>query len=859
MKRALPRIRPLFTGPRLRPSLLVRLSAMFALGGVLVVTLLLFGNRALHDAERRLEDAVIQQVRPLAATHRLQTRTNDLRTHELELPQVRDFFALPQHLERLESEIVAVAEEMEPFLALLAQSRPHDAHRLAEHWQHYRHELSEVIRHARNMDLHAAEEITNRRSRGPHAAISAILRDLVSGTESAAEDAYRQAQYEQRREQRFFLMLSFGGFVALGCGLLIFARSLSRRIGRLRHAAARLAAGQDSDPIDTSDRDEIADLAGAFNAMQNRVLERERSLRAAREELEDRVIARTKALAAANARLWMLSQAVEQNPIGVLIATMERRVEYTNPAYVRVTGRPAETLLPGEIPVPHGDDRSNSAEAALQAALVAGRDWEGEWLRRRPDGSDYWEHLRLVTVRNEHGLPAHLLLMREDVSQRRQQEEKVAYQAYYDTLTGLPNRTLALDRLGQAVSHADRRGNKCAVLFIDLDNFKQINDTLGHVAGDELLCQAADRLREVVRQEDTVARLGGDEFLVILGGVKSASDAQTAAGKIIEAFSPVFRIDGREFGASPSIGVSLYPDDGAAPPVLLRNADMAMYEAKEAGRNTYRFFNQKIHDDSVARLEMERQLRGALDRGELELHFQPLVAAKSGKLVGAEALLRWHHPELGHVSPDCFIPLAEQSGLIVSIGNWVLDEACRQAAHWRAAHGGEFVIAVNVSPRQFSGSGLVQAVRECVEKYSIPRGQLEIEVTEGLLIRNPSEVRDAMVALESLGVTVALDDFGTGYSSLSYLRAFPFHTIKIDRSFVRDISDDAEDCALVVAAIRMAHALGLRVVAEGVETEAQSRFLATLESDVLQGYLFGKPQAASAFARHWFPATAGTA
>jgi diguanylate cyclase (GGDEF)-like protein/PAS domain S-box-containing protein len=839
---------------RFRPSLLVRLAAMFALGGVLVAMLLLFGNRALHDAERRLENAVILQVRPLAATHRLQTRTNDLRTLELELPQLRDFFVIPLHVERMEAEIAAVAAEIEPFIALLAQTHPADANRLAEHWQRYRGALREVVRSARAMDLAAAADITNLRSRSAHAAISAILRDLVGATEHAAEEAYGQAQEEQQRERRFFLALSFGGFIALASGLLVFARSLSRRIGRLRQAAARLAAGQDGAPIEVTADDEIADLAVAFNTMQNRVLERERSLRAVQEELEDRVTARTHALAAANARLWTLSQAVEQNPIGVLIATMDRRVEYTNRAYVDVTGRAAESLLTAEIPADHGPDRNVEADVALQAALRAGKDWEGEWLRRRPDGSDYWEHLRLVTVRNEQGLPAHLLLMREDISQRRRQEEKVAYQAYYDALTGLPNRTLAFDRLQHAARHADRDGSKCAVLFIDLDNFKQINDTLGHVAGDELLCQAAERLRAVVRKEDTVARLGGDEFLVILGDIGAAADAESVAGQIIDAFSPLFHIEGREFGASPSIGLSLYPDDGADPAVLLRNADMAMYEAKEAGRSTYRFFNQKIHDDSVVRLEMERCLRGALERGELELHFQPLVGGRDGNLVGAEALLRWHHPALGRVPPDRFIPLAEQSGLIVTIGNWVLDEACRQAAHWRAAHGGHFVIAVNVSPRQFAGSDLVRTVRECVEKYAIPRGQLEIEVTEGLLIRNAAEVREAMVALEALGVTVALDDFGTGYSSLNYLRAFPFHTIKIDRSFVRDITDDAEDCALVVAAIRMAHALGLRVVAEGVETAAQSRFLAAQDSDVLQGYLFGQPKAATAFAAQWFTA-----
>ena len=836
---------------RFRPSLLVRLSAMFALGGLLVAIILLFGNRVLDDARQRLENAVIRQVQPLAATHRLQTRSNDLRTLELELPLVRDFFALPQYVGRMQAEIAAMSAELTPFLTLLGQTRPDDARRLEEHWQRYRNDLEEIIRHTRAMDLTAAENITGTRSHSAHAAISAILRDLVSATEQASIEAYHQAQQEQQRQQRFFLALSFAGFVFLASGLVYFARSLSRRIRTLRDAAAGLAAGGGREPIGISGDDEIADLGMAFNTMQDMVVSRERSLRAAREELEDRVARRTHALAAANARLWMLSQAVEQNPIGVLIANIDRRVEYANAAYVHVTGRPADTQLTGSLPDSADLERSREIDAAFRSALLAGQDWEGERRSRRPDGGEYWEHLRLVTMRNEQGRPAHLLLMREDISQRRMQEEKVAYQAYYDNLTGLPNRTLALDRLHQATGRAGREGNKCAIMFIDLDNFKQINDTLGHIAGDALLRQAAERLRSVVRAEDTVARLGGDEFLIILGAMEHAGDADAVASKIIQAFAPLFQIDGSEFGATPSIGVSLYPDDGEDPAVLLRNADLAMYESKEAGRNTFRFFNQKIHDDSVARMEMERQLRGALERGELTVHFQPLMSARNGQLVGAEALLRWTHPVLGRVPPDRFIAIAEQSGLIVSIGNWVLDEACAQAARWRAERNGDFVIAVNVSPRQFASPGLVDTIRACVDKYAIPRGQLEIEVTEGLLIRNPGEVREAMVALESFGVTVALDDFGTGYSSLSYLRAFPFHTIKIDRSFIRDLSDDAEDCALVVAAIRMARALGLRVVAEGVETEVQSRFLISQESDVLQGYLFGPAISAEDFSAKW--------
>jgi diguanylate cyclase (GGDEF)-like protein/PAS domain S-box-containing protein len=845
---------------RLRRSLLARLLAMFALGGLLVATLLVFGSRMQHDAEQRLENAVIRQIRPLASIHRLQTRSNDLRLLELEYPHTEDFFAVVQHLGTMETEIEALAQELAPYLAFLAIERPEDARRLEEHWAHYRRDLEEMIRLARSDEPEAAGEASHVHSHNAHRAISTLLRDLVIGTELAAEEAYLQAQTEQKRQDRFFLSFTLGGLLLLASALLLFARSLAKRIRTLRDAASDLAAGEGHQPIDICGDDEIADLSIAFNAMQDKVVARERQLRTAQEELENRVSARTQALAAANARLWLLSQAVEQSPIGVLIATIDRRVEYVNPAYVKVTGRPAETMISREMAATGEASPAGEAEAekVLRVAYAAGQPWEGERRNRRPDGTDYWEHLRLATVLDQRGQPAHLLLMREDISERKQHEEKVAFQAYYDSLTGLPNRSLALDRLQLATLHAQREHAKCVVMFIDLDNFKQINDTLGHRAGDQLLCQAAERLRAVVRAKDTVARLGGDEFLVVLGGVVHVKDAEIAAANIVRAFVPLFSIEGREFSASPSIGLSLFPDDGAEPAVLLRNADLAMYEAKEAGRNTYRFFNQKIHDDSVERLELERQLRGALERGELSLHYQPLVAAHDGSLIGAEALLRWHHPELGNIPPDRFIPVAEQSGLIVGIGAWVLDEACAQAARWRAARGGEFLIAVNVSPRQFACPDLVGTVRACVERYAIPPQQLEIEVTEGLLIRNPNEVREAMDQLAALGVAVSLDDFGTGYSSLSYLRAFPFHTVKIDRSFVRDLSEDAEDRALVVAAIRMACALGLRVIAEGVETEAQREFLAAQEADVLQGYLFGRPQTAETFERDWISATRPT-
>ncbi len=841
-------------GRWLRLSLLVRLLAMFALGGALGLGVLIASQHMLRDAAERLERAVADQVIPLAATHRLQTQANELRTLELELPQMHDFFALAQHLERMEGASERFSRELSVFLGRMSGEQAAQSALLIDHWQRYRQDLAEIMALARAMELKPAADISRVRSRGAYAAISANLHELVAKTERAAEEAYLSARAEQERQMRFFLTLSLAGFVVLGGALLVFSRSVALRLHKLRDAASRLAAGSNHGAIEVRGEDEIGELAVAFNAMQDKVVAREQWLRTAHEELEDRVRARTHDLAAANARLRLLSEAIEQSPVGVLVANVEGRVEYVNRAYLDVTGCDAESVLAGPMPVLDDGDRSGESRAALAAALRGGIPWEAERHNRRPDGSQYWEHLRLATVFDERGAPAHLLLMREDISERKEQEEKVAYQAYYDALTGLPNRILALDRLQHAANHARRDGTKCAAMFLDLDNFKQINDTLGHAAGDTLLCQAAERLRAVVRDEDTVARLGGDEFLVIMGGLADGRDAERVARKIIAAFAELFRIEDRDFSASASIGMALFPDDGTEPSVLLRNADLAMYEAKEAGRNTFRFFNQKIHDDSVARLELERMLRGALQRGELSLHFQPLVAATDGALIGAEALLRWDHPQLGRVAPDRFIPVAEQSGLIVEIGAWVLDEACRRSVAWRAANQGEFMIAVNVSPRQFACPGLVEAVRDCLERHAIPPGQLEIEVTEGLLIRNTTEVRESLAALDGMGVAVSLDDFGTGYSSISYVRSFPFHTIKIDRSFIRDLSEDAGDRALVVAAIRMAHALGLRIVAEGVETDAQRHFLAAQKAHVLQGYLFGRPKAADEFAADWFGA-----
>ena len=429
--------------------------------------------------------------------------------------------------------------------------------------------------------------------------------------------------------------------------------------------------------------------------------------------------------------------------------------------------------------------------------------------------------------------------------------ERLVHQAQYDGLTHLPNRMLALDRLSQAILAAQRHANHVVLIFLDLDDFKKVNDTLGHGAGDALLVQASQRLRHAVRADDTVARHGGDEFLVILGGLKSLEDAEAVAEKIVQTFAPSFDLDGSEVVVTPSMGLAVYPDDGDNPSMLLRNADLAMYDAKDAGRNTYRYFNQQVHDSSVRRLAIERQLRGAVQRNEFELVYQPLVSTSTLEVRGAEALLRWRSPIDGVVAPEHFIAVAEHTGLIVEIGEWVLRTACAQLAMWRELGWTSFGVAVNVSPRQFRGDSLLATVRECLSANELPPGFLQIEVTEGLLIRNQPEVRETLVALSEMGVRLAMDDFGTGYSSLSYLKRFPFDALKIDREFVRDVASDPDDRALVTAAIRMGRGLGLSVTAEGVETEEQLAFLAEQECDIVQGHLFSEPLPASEFAARW--------
>jgi len=438
----------------------------------------------------------------------------------------------------------------------------------------------------------------------------------------------------------------------------------------------------------------------------------------------------------------------------------------------------------------------------------------------------------------------------EDITEQKAVEARINFLAFHDALTGLPNRLLALDRFEQAIAHADRTNTKVALLFFDLDNFKAVNDTLGHSTGDALLRSVAARLTECLRDTDTISRQGGDEFLVVLPALTDTDSVVTALDKVMSRLQEPFEIDAHELGTSVSVGVAIFPDDGRDFDTLMKNADIAMYQAKDAGRNAYRFFDEKMQADAMERLSIGSGLRRALERRELELYYQPLIDLASGDVVGAEALLRWNHPEWGMIAPARFIPVAEDTGMIVPIGEWVLHEACRQAVLWQHAGWPNLQMAVNLSAVQFRRADLEQTLIAALESSRIDPMLLELELTESILINNTEIVLATARRLKSLGVKLSIDDFGTGYSSLSYLKRFSVDKLKIDRSFIRDLIADPDDAAIVLAIIQMARNLGLKTIAEGVEDAKTLEWLRLFLCDQAQGYYFAKPMSADDFAAY---------
>lgn len=555
---------------------------------------------------------------------------------------------------------------------------------------------------------------------------------------------------------------------------------------------------------------------------------------------------------AAEDRATTLSQAIEQSPMSVIITNPHGFIEYVNGTFERTSGYASHEIVNQPISILRSNRTPDIIYRQMSQSLSDGKPWQGEFESVRRNGEVYWEQVHMAPVTGLNKEITHYLAVTHDITQQKKQEQKILHQAHFDSLTGLPNRFLALDRLSQMLAEAKRAGHNAAVLFLDFDDFKKVNDTLGHQLGDDLLVEAAKRLKSVVRDSDVVGRLGGDEFIVLVKQENEATSAAVVAEKLLAQFRKPFDLGGRELVSTVSIGIAIYPEDGQTPAELLRQADSAMYHSKDGGRDTFHFFKEQMNIDVARRVLVEEQLRLALLHNELYLNYQPLFELSSQRVIGAEALVRWKNPELGFIGPDEFIPVAEQTGLIVDIGLFVLRTAVKQVAHWRLKYHEDFCIAINVSPMQFRDSVLKEEVAKLLEQYQLPPNSIELEITEGVLVSGFADVETSLNEFHKQGLSIAMDDFGTGYSSLSYLRKYPFDTLKVDKSFVQDITVDRADLELVSAAISMGHGLQLNVVAEGIETQEQLDILVDLNCDVGQGYFFGKPTLASEFETLYF-------
>lgn len=525
----------------------------------------------------------------------------------------------------------------------------------------------------------------------------------------------------------------------------------------------------------------------------------------------------------------------------IMVTDSQGTIVNINPAFTQITGYTEEEVIGASSTTLSTSQPDNAAFLAMMEVLENVGHWQGEMVERHKNGDVYIEWLTINTIYNADRSVHFRVSIFTDITQKKSSEALILRQANFDSLTGLPNRALLQDRLKQAIVTSNRHQKLLALLFLDLDNFKTINDSLGHDVGDLLLQAVAERLQRSIREEDTVSRLGGDEFVVVLLDIQKADNAANIAQKIVDELANPFNIGDHILYVTSSIGISLYPEDGYNSDILIKNADSAMYSAKTGGRNCYRFFTQDMNEQALARLTLESDLRQALSRGEFRLHYQPQISSKTGTIIGMEALIRWQHPIRGIVPPANFVPLAEDIGLIASIGEWVLREACRQNRAWQAQGLPPVTVAVNLSALQFLQHNLPDKIQEILDETGLEPRYLELELTESTFMQDAEHTIATLHTLKAMGLQLAIDDFGTGYSSLSYLKRFPIDKLKIDQSFVRELASDPDDAAIARTIIRMGHSLRLEVIAEGVETVEQLAFMKKEGCDQIQGYFFSKP------------------
>lgn len=656
---------------------------------------------------------------------------------------------------------------------------------------------------------------------------------------ASMEEIYKQLK------QKVLIILTTQAFKTFFISILIlwiFQYLITRHLGKMAEYAQKLNINALDQSLEldrpqnkSTQRDELSQVTDAINEMRLTLIGDFEKQRENEKEIRK------------------LSLAIDQSPSSVLICDKGWKIEYANNKFAQLTGHAIQDIL-SRHPKELSDTSSSSNENAqmwdnIQLQVERVGVWQGEIHSTRKSGEKFWEQVIITPIKDETGNPTHYLILGEDISIRKRYEQQLLRQANYDILTGLPNRMLALDRLKLALAQARRDEQLVGLMFLDLDNFKHINDTMGHDNGDSLLIEASRRISSCLRGTSTVARLGGDEFLVILPSLNDPEAAEQVADRILQTFTPPFMLANQEVFVSTSIGIAIYPSDSNNSSTLLQHADAAMYQAKNKGKSAYQRFSPEMKQHSHERLQIESRLRRALELNELQLYYQPIVEASTGKLVGAEALIRWNNPAMGLVAPDKFIPLAEETGLIIPIGDWVLETACKDIKNWQETTGMNLTIAVNVSPRQFRDGNFINTIEKALSDNQLDPHHLELEITERLILDDSIETSDIFNALDTKGVRLSVDDFGTGYSALGYLKSYPFDTLKIDKSFVQDVIDESEDAALVTAIITMAHSLGLQVIAEGVEEENQLQFLNQHGCDFAQGYYFNRPVPAEEFTK----------
>lgn len=640
-----------------------------------------------------------------------------------------------------------------------------------------------------------------------------------------------------KKQAKMLMLVGLVGGIFMSLALLalnagIVRRLILRPLDRAVGAANRIIIGDWSSRVAVHGRDEIGKLLSSMENLRSHLLMQREAVERHSANLQNELQQRQQA----ETQLSKLSKAVENSAAGIFIANSKGLIEYANPKLLMLIDRELSDVIgqPSSLVL-----NENISEERWEG-LHYGHEWRGEFRIARRDGSSFWALVSLAAMFDENHQIINVVGNIADVSQQKESEAVINRLAFYDSLTELPNRRNLIESLPKFLDQAIQSGKMIAVCYLDLDHFKDVNDTLGHAVGDNLLRTAAQRLQSVLRKDDFVARLGGDEFALIISNLDSVDGAAVVAHKIIDRMTSPFKLEGRELTVTASMGIAFFPEHGINADRLLKCADIALYLAKDAGRNNYQVFSEEQEGTGLAKMEMEAQFRRSLEAHDFFLEYQPKYSVDTGEMCGAEALIRWQHPTMGRLAPDRFISLAEESRLIVPLGNWIIEEVAAKLASWRDQGLNVVPVAVNLSTVQFANGNLPNFIARTLKQHQLDTKLFDVEITESLLMDDPDAVRIQLEHIDSIGIGIAIDDFGTGYSSLSYLKRLPIDVLKIDRCFILDIEND-DGKALVQAIMAMAKALGLSVVAEGVETERQLQILRDVDCDFVQGYYYSKP------------------